>query len=109
LALEQFAEESLGRLAVTRNLEQDIEDVAVLVDSAPQVLSLTSNGYEHFNQEPLIARSRLPSPQVTSVLRTEAVTPSSDGFVAHRNPAVSEQLFDFTKAEREPVVQKHSM
>jgi hypothetical protein len=39
-ALEQLTKELLRRLLVAAALHQDVEDVAVLVDSAPQVMAL---------------------------------------------------------------------
>ncbi len=39
-ALEQLAEEFLGRRFVPAALDQDVEDVAVLIDSAPEIMAL---------------------------------------------------------------------
>jgi hypothetical protein len=39
--LEQLAEEFLRRVLVAAALHQDVEDVVVLVDGAPEVMALT--------------------------------------------------------------------
>jgi hypothetical protein len=56
-AFEELPEELLGRGLVTPPLHQDIEHVAVLIDGAPQILPLATNGEKHFIQVPLVARS----------------------------------------------------
>jgi hypothetical protein len=38
LLAQQFTEESLGGLGIPARLDQDVEDVAVLVDGPPQIL-----------------------------------------------------------------------
>ena len=37
-ALEQFTEEPLGGLGIPARSDQDVEDVAVLIDGPPQIL-----------------------------------------------------------------------
>src|SRR5262252_6045815 len=46
-ALEQLAKELLRPLFIAPALDQDIEDVVVLVDSAPQVMAFAMNRQKH--------------------------------------------------------------
>src|SRR5215510_1492948 len=48
--LEQLAKELFGRLLITPALDQDVEDVVVLIDSAPEVMAFTIDGQEDFIQ-----------------------------------------------------------
>jgi hypothetical protein len=43
-------------------LDQDIQDMALLIDRPPQVVPLAMNGEEDFIQMPLIARPGAPAP-----------------------------------------------
>jgi len=52
LALQQFPEEPRGGASIPSRLDQDVEDVAVLVDRAPQVLLATMQGDEQLIQMP---------------------------------------------------------
>lgn len=52
--LEQLAEKPLRRLLISPALYEDIEDVAVLVDGAPQIVPLPVNGEKDFIQVPLV-------------------------------------------------------
>src|SRR5262245_6509169 len=52
--LEQRAEKPLRRFLVAAALHQDVEDVVVLVDSAPQVIALPVDRQKHLVQMPLI-------------------------------------------------------
>src|SRR5215468_2247376 len=53
-ALQQFAEKLLRRLLVASALHEDIEDVVVLVDRAPEVMTLTINREKYLIQVPLV-------------------------------------------------------
>jgi DNA-binding transcriptional LysR family regulator len=61
--LERFAKEPHGGLAVAAGLEQDVDDIAVLVDGPPEALTLTANGHEEFVQMPRVANGPGPMPE----------------------------------------------
>jgi hypothetical protein len=46
-ALEELPEALLRRVFVPATLYQDIQDVAVLIDSAPEIVPLAVNGQKH--------------------------------------------------------------
>jgi hypothetical protein len=63
-------------------LDENIDYVTILVDSPPQILSLTLDSHEQFVQVPGVAQATLSSPEHPGVFDTELPTPLSDGFVA---------------------------
>ena len=52
--LEQLTKELLRRLLVVATLHQNIEDVVVLVNRAPQVMALPIDGQKHLVEVPLV-------------------------------------------------------
>src|SRR5499427_6641661 len=53
-ALEQLAKELLRRVLVAAALHQNVEDVVILVNRAPQVMALPVDRQKHFVQVPLV-------------------------------------------------------
>ena len=46
--LEQLAEEPHGGVAISAPLEQNVDDLAIVIDGQPQVPALTADRYEQF-------------------------------------------------------------
>jgi len=46
LVLQELAKEPLGCTPITTRLDENIDDIAVLVDSAPEILSLALDRHE---------------------------------------------------------------
>jgi hypothetical protein len=61
-SLEQTPKEPSGRVAVPAGLEQDVDDIALLVHGAPEVLTLAANRHEEFVQMPGVAHGPGPMP-----------------------------------------------
>jgi len=55
LAFEQATEKPFGCLLIAATLHQYINDIAVLIDSTPQILALPLNGDKDFINMPGIA------------------------------------------------------
>jgi hypothetical protein len=55
LLLQQLAQQALGRLFVTSALDQDIENEALLVDSAPKPMFRAGDGDDDLIEVPLVA------------------------------------------------------
>ena len=77
-ALEEFAEELLGGQRVSAWLDQDVEDVAVLVDGPPQVVTTAGDRQEHLVEVPLVAGSGLAAAQAGRVHGSELGAPLPD-------------------------------
>jgi hypothetical protein len=79
-------------------LDENIDHVTILVDSPPQILSLTLDRHEQFLQVPGIAQASLPSPEPPGVFDTQLPTPLSDGFVADGDAALRQKIFYLSEA-----------
>jgi len=81
----------------------------VLVDRAPQVTQVVVDPDEHLVKVPLVAGVWAAPAQLVGLGLPELVTPAPDRLVTHRDTAYEHQLFDLTKAQREPKVQPHAV
>ncbi len=68
--LEQLAKEPRGGVAIPAGLEEDVDDLALLVDGPPEVLTLAANRHEEFVQMPRVADWPCPTPEPPRVGRT---------------------------------------
>jgi hypothetical protein len=107
--LEQLAEEFLCGLLVPPALHQDIEDLAVLIDSPPEIVPLTTNREKDLIQMPLITSLGAPATQLIGIRLLELLASLPERFVRHDDPAGEQQLFDITVAEAEAKVQPNAM
>ena len=105
LAFQQLTEEPLRRAAIASRLDEDVDDVAVLVHGAPQILPPALNCDEEFVQIPGVAQPAPASPQGPRILRSERSTPAPNRLVGDRDTSLSQQIFRVAEAETEPVVQ----
>ena len=62
LSLQHPAEESYGRSAIASRLDEDVEEVAVLVDGPPEISALPLNRCEDFVQIPRVAQAATAAP-----------------------------------------------
>jgi hypothetical protein len=79
LTFQELAKESFGCTLITTGLHENINHVAILVDSSPQILPLTLDRHEQFVQVPHAAQASLSSPERPGVFDTKLPTPLSDG------------------------------
>ena len=75
---QQLTEEPLGGLGIPARLDQDVEDVAVLVDGPPQILPTAVDRQEHLVEVPLVAGSGLAAAQAGRRRRSELGAPLPD-------------------------------
>jgi hypothetical protein len=92
-------------VAIPTGLKQDIDHLAVLVDCAPEVLTLAENGHEEFVQMPRVADRPRPTAKPPRVGEAEGLAPVPDGIVRDRNAPLGEEVFDVPEAEGKPEVQ----
>jgi len=74
-AREQFAEELLRGYLVPATLHQDVEDVAVLIHSTPQIVRLPADFEKYLIQVSCIAGMRTSPAQLVRVGLSESETP----------------------------------
>ena len=105
LALPQLAKKACGSPAVAMRLDEDIDDVAILIDGAPEIVPPSLDGDEDLVQVPSVAQPALSTLEPASVCRTERDAPQPDRFVGHREAALGQEIFDIAKAHTEAVIQ----
>ncbi len=105
LNLQHFAKEPFSSPHVPTTRHQDIQDVAVLIDSTPEIQLLSLNLHEQFIDEPDVTQTTLLSAQRSSIGRPDFQAPIANGFVGHGNATLCEQVFDVARAERESMVE----
>jgi hypothetical protein len=71
-----LAEELLRRFLVPTTLDENIQDVAVLIDSPPQVMPFAIDRQKHLIQMPFVARSRAPAMQVIGLAEASLPKPT---------------------------------
>src|SRR6266851_1843209 len=103
--LEELAEKLLRRLLVPAALDENIQDVAVLINGAPEIVTLLVDRDEYLVQVPLVARPGTPTPELIRVLLAELATPCAHGFVRHDHPPDEQELFHVAMAETEAEIQ----
>jgi hypothetical protein len=86
LTLQQLTEEAFSRTPIATRLDEDVDHVAILVNSTPEIVLLTPDVYEEFIQVPRITQATLSPLEPTRILRTELPAPLSDGFVGNHDP-----------------------
>ncbi len=102
-------EEPLGGPDIPARLDQDVEDVAVLVDGPPQILPTAVDRHEHLVEVPRVAGSGLAAAQAGRVDGSELGAPLPDRHVGDDHGADQQQLLDLAEAQQEPVLQPHAV
>ena len=67
LALQQLAEKACGSPTVATRLDEDIDDVAILIDGTPEIVPPSLDGDEDLVQVPDVAQPALSTPESASV------------------------------------------
>ena len=86
-------------------LDEDIEDVAILIDGAPEIVPPSLDGDEDLVQVPSVTQPALSTLEPPGVCRTELDAPQPDRFVGHCEAALGQEIFDIAQAHTEAVIQ----
>src|SRR5688572_17400998 len=100
---EQLAEKLLRRLLVAAALHQDVEDIVVLVDSAPQVMTLPVDRQKHLVQVPLVPWLGASPLQLIRIVLPKFSTPLADGFMGDVDTALEQEFLHVAVAQREAI------
>ncbi len=84
-------------------LHEDVQDVTVLVDRAPQILSATLDRDAHLVEMPGVSHPTASAPQPPRVDRIEPLAPLPNRFVGDRHASLREEIFGIAEAEAEAV------
>ena len=109
LAPQESPKEPPRRTPVSTRLDENVDQVAVLIHRAPEILALTIDRHEDFVQEPRIAESTLPALQAPRVVRAELPAPLPNRFVRDDDASFRQQIFDIPEAQAVPVVEPHGV
>jgi len=101
---QQSLEEARSSRIVTTCLEQHFDHLAILVNSAPQVLPLATDLHRYFVDVECFAESLMPTFQPFGILRAEFIAPQTNRFIAYGNTAVSHTIFNVSMAEIELIL-----
>ena len=102
---QQRPKESDGCSPIPVRLHEDFQDVTVLVDLAPQILSASLDRDEHLVKIPGVSHPTAAAPQPPRVDRTEPLAPLPNSLVGDRHASLREEIFDIAEAEAEPMVE----
>ena len=105
----QSAEKPLGCAGVTPVLEKNVNDIAILVDGAPQVVLFTSDLDEDFIAKECVSIAWVLAAQALGNLRSILDSPEADRFTADGNTAFGEEVFDISVAQTESMVQPNGV
>src|SRR5262245_52784830 len=108
-ALQQLAEKLLRRLLVAAALHEDIEDVVVLVDRAPEVMTLTINREKYLSQVPLVPWLGASVLQLIRVALPKLQTPLPDGLMGDIDATLEQDLLYVTVAQRKAIIEPDAM
>ena len=109
LTLHELPQESPRRTSVPTGLYENIDDIAILIHRAPEILTLTVNRDKDFVQEPGISEATLSSSQLPRVVWTELAAPLSNRFVRHDDSSFGKQIFDHSEPQTELIVEPNGV
>ena len=105
----QSVEKPLGCAGVTPVLQKNIDDIAMLVDRAPQVMLFTSDLDEDFIDKECVSIARVLAAQSLGNLSPKLDAPEADQFTADGNTPFGEEVFYISVAQTESMVQPNGV
>jgi hypothetical protein len=108
-ALEELPEELLGGCRVAPASHQAIEDVAVMVHRAPEIVALAVNREKRFIRMPFVSRSGLSTAQLVRIGLAGCAATIPYGFICEGVPALRHQRRAIPAAEAKTEVQPDPM
>jgi hypothetical protein len=108
-ALEQFAEACFHRPRVPPAVDKHIQDVAVLIDGPPEVMTFPLKRQEHFIHTPRVAGLRPPTPECIRLGLAAPPAPPSNRLIRHEDAPGEQALFHVAVAETKAAGQPDAM
>ena len=109
LVFQHLAKEASSGSPVSVACEEDIEDIAILVNGSPKIMTFTADGDEQLVHVPDVTEPTLSPPQSAGVLGSELTASGSNGFVGYGDATLGEKVLHIAKAQSEPTVQPDGM
>src|SRR5438270_9943921 len=101
LFLEQLADYPQRRPTIASALDQDIENLALMVDGTPQIHPLAGDAHHHLIEVPAVARPRTALAKTSRNRGTELQHPAPYRFVGDVEPSFGQQFLDIAVAQGE--------
>ena len=98
LAFEKLAKELLRGTPIAPRLNQDVDEIAILVDGAPEILALAADGDEDLVEVQNVAEPAAVLFELRSVTQTELPAPLTNRLVGDHDSALGQQIFDVAEA-----------
>ena len=92
LVFQNLAKEAFGGSPVAVACDQDIEDVAILVDRSPKVMTLAADRDDQLVHMPDVTEPALSPPQSAGIRWSKLPAPGSNGFVGYADAAIREKI-----------------
>src|SRR5688572_19975993 len=108
-ALEPLAKEFLGRGLIAMPLHENVQDMAILIDRPPQIMTLTLDCQKDLIEMPLIPGLRPAVAQLIGILLAKLTAPLADRFIGHDDTTSEQELFHVAVAETKAEVQPDAM
>jgi len=90
-------------------LDQHVENLALVIDSTPEIQPLARDAHHHLVQMPAIARPRAALAQPSRDRQAELQHPAPHGFVGDVEPAFGQQFLDIAIAQGEAEIEPDRM
>jgi hypothetical protein len=103
--LEKLAHEPLRGSSISPALDENVENEAILIDSAPKPVLPASDRDHNLIHVPLVAASRCAPANAIGILPAEFLGPMTNTFVANVNAAGGEHFLDHPQAERKSKIE----
>jgi len=107
--LQQLTEEARGGFLIPVTLDQNIENIALLVDSTPKIVILAIDLDEHFVEVPLVSATGTPPAKTVSKGLAELERPLANRFIGKLHAAHRHDFFDIAKTQSEAEGEPHSV
>ena len=109
LPFQQPAHELEGRLPVSPRLQDDVENFALVVDGAPEIVDLSGDPDEYLVQMPAVRRPWPAPADPRGIGAAKLERPSTHRLVGGIDAALSKQVLDIAIAQREPEIEPDRM
>ena len=107
LALQQFPEQLQRGVFVAALLDQHIQHLAFVINSAPEPHPAAADLHDHLIQMPPARRNRSAPTEVRRDQRPKLVDPAADRLTAHLDSTLSQQFLDVPDAQGEAEIEPH--
>src|SRR5947207_8620494 len=101
---EQLSHEPECRALVAAALHQHIENLALVIDGAPQVHPFAGDANHHLIEVPPVARSWAAPSQPAGEPGPELQNPPPHGFIGNLQASLGQKLLDVAVAQGEPEI-----